>query len=79
MDTMDNVPFTLTMFEFALVIWGLVATGLCLYIHDQLNTHKHAIGVMIMQLAEGKAAFVKNADGSVDVLIKQDNQNVNKP
>lgn len=69
---MDNVPFTLTMFEFALAIWGLMATGLCFYLNDQFNTYKQCTVHMVMQLAEGRASFIKNADGSVDVLIQKD-------
>mgnify|MGYP003656317058 CR=1 FL=1 len=70
---MDNVPFTLTMFEFALAIWGLMATGLCFYINDKFSTFRHMTMTMVEHIADGNAKFVRNADGSVDVLIQKDN------
>lgn len=75
---MSNLDFTLTMFEFALAIWGLMATGLCFYINDKLNTFKYMTLVMVGRIADGDAKFVRNADGSIDVLIEKDKQNVSK-
>jgi hypothetical protein len=69
---MDNLDFTLTMFEFALVIWGLAATGLCFYINNKLYMFRYATQVMIGHVANGDIRFVKNADGSVDALMKKD-------
>lgn len=34
---MDNVPFTLTAFEAALLIWAFVATTVCCVLQDKLN------------------------------------------
>lgn len=33
---MDNVPFTLTAFEAALLIWAFVATTVCCVLQDKL-------------------------------------------
>jgi hypothetical protein len=69
---MDNLDFTLTMFEFALIMWALATTGLCFYLNDKLNTFKYMTMAMVEHIADGNAKFVRNTDGSVDVIIKKD-------
>jgi len=37
---MDNVPFTLTAFEAALLIWAFVATTVCCVLQDNITRLK---------------------------------------
>ena len=75
---MDNLNFTLTIFEFVLIMWAFAATGLVFYLNDKLCTLKYMTLGVVEHIADGDAKFVRNADGSINVLIKKDTKNASK-
>lgn len=69
---MDNLDFTLTIFEFALIMWALATTGLCFYLNDKLCTFKYLTMGMVEHVADGNVKFVRTSDGSVNMIVKKD-------
>lgn len=65
---MSNIPFTLTLFEVVLIMWGVIASVLLYDRSSKLQNYQDMTEALLNAIADKKVAIDRDEDGDLAIV-----------